>query len=1045
MGFRYVQHVEIVENDLTTGTFAFDNVFLGNFVITAVGPFSPDPVAVSGIMPHDDATVDVTLQLQPTSEITGTVYDSDGATPAGQDVVVTFRGFKLVYYPAIGWVEEPQGIQEEIVTTDENGRFWLPVVNAGRYTITVRDPATGKVGQVKGMIRAGQTDDVSLRLLGLGDVTIRVLTSQGDPVPGAVVEAQQSGIQDIERTGAADAAGEITFTMPEGDFTVLARNLQNGFAGRAPGRVTADGEQVIVNVYLWDATGAVSGTVLGPDGITPVPNAEVMVENLQGPLGIVISDDNGQYSMDTIPLGDFEVKVFEAATGRTGFEQGTILLAGQAVPVNIVLFPVGYVTGNVLSAEDQTPVEGYRVMIIQPDPLGRSNPLNCGFPNLTWYGTTGADGGFAFPGIQQGTFRVIVGERGLGPIGCTTTFAFGEPTTSVQSRITYEGEEVDIPVLVDLSEPPEGRVMGWVYNPDGTPAANTRISGIEETTTDAEGTFVHENVPIGRYFIRAEAQVTSDQGGAWADVVYGGQTHYVRIVLKGLGNITGTVVDDAGVPAGDVGVTLNASGQPSQTIFAGPEGAFSFGNIPSGAFTVLAEDTVNHISGSTGGILLPGESIDVRVVLEPTESVTGVVLFPDQRPASGIALVMTGSDNILYGETDTDGSFTFAAVPLGTYTLMLDDPIGTGLATRQVSVVDAPVNLGDIVLDEILPEVVSVDPIPGAVNVSLDQTVTINFSKPILPGTVTEDSIVLTRDDGVTVTGILTVGSGDTSVTLTPLSPLSDEARYTLWISAAPPFDKLDTGEPVGISQSEAVMYFPLLAKFEEYDTNGNGYLSRDEYPGGVQDRLGRVMQQAFTCSFTTVDITPPAVSHISPGPSTGGVSIESVIRVSYSEPVNPDAFSGNPIELTMDHAPVEGRVDMILGNTAVVFTPDLPLAQDAIYQVTILPATDLSGNAQTAGVTYDFSTTDSTPPVARELILSDGGTVIQGGVGTATADIGTAFDVSFADFYINGELVFTDRQAPFEMNLEALAEYGGARGYDCYIRSPHGYVRKPG
>ena len=1025
VGFRYVQHVEIVENDLTTGTFSFDNVFLGNFVITAVGPFSPDPIAVSGIMPADNATVNVTLQLQPTSEITGTVYDSDGATPAGQDVVVTFKGFKLVYYPAIGWVEEPQGIQEEIVTTDENGQFRLPVVNAGRYAITAQDPSTEKIGEIKGMIRAGQTDDVSLRLLGLGDVTVRVLTSQGDPVPGAVVEAQQSGIQDVERTGAADAAGEITFTLPEGDFTVLARNLQNGFAGRASGRVTADGEQVIVTVYLWDATGTVSGTVFGPDGITPVSNAEVMISNLQGPLGIVISDENGRYSMDTIPLGDFEVKVFTAATGRTGLEQGTILLTGQEVPVNIVLFPVGYVTGNVLSAEDRTPVEGYRVMIIQSDPLERSNPLNCGFPNLTWYGTTGADGGFAFPGIQQGAFRVIAGERGLGPIGCTTTFAFGEPTTSVQSRITYEGEEVDIPVLVDLSEPPEGRVMGWVYNPDGTPAANTRISGIEETTTDAEGAFVHENVPIGRYFIRAESQVSSDQGGAWANVVYGGQTAYARIVLKGLGNITGTVVDDAGLPAGAVGVTLNASGQSSQTIFAGPEGAFSFDNIPSGTFMVLAEDTVNHISGSTGGILLPGESIDVRVVLEYTESVAGVVLFPDQRPASGIALVMTGPDNTLYGETEADGRFTFDAVPVGAYTLMLDDPIGTGLATRQVNVVDAPVVLGEIVLDDSLPEVVSTDPIAGAVNVSLDRIVTINFSKPILPGTVNADNITLTRDNGETIAAIQTVGNDDTTVTLTPLAPLPDEARYTLWISAAPPFDELDTADPVGISQSEAVRYFPLLTKFDEYDTDGNGYLSRDEYPSGVQDRLGRVMQQAFTCSFTTVDIAPPSISDISPAPSTGGVSVESVIRVSYSEPVNPNAFSGDAIQLTMDQAPVDGRVDMILGNTAVVFTPDLPLAQNAVYQVTILPATDLSGNAQASGVTYDFSTTDSTAPVAQELVLSDGGTVIQGGVATATAGIGSAFDVSFADFYINGELVFTDRQPPFEMNLEALAEYG--------------------
>jgi len=1025
-GFKYIEHVKILENDPTTGAFSFNNVFMGNFVITAVGPFSPDPIAVSGIMPEDGATVDVTLQLQPTSEITGMVYQSDGATPVGEDVVVTFRGFKLVYYPNVGWVEEPYGIQEEIVTTDENGRFRLPLVNAGRYSITAHDPSTGKVGEIKGMIRAGQTDDVALRLLGLGDVTIRALTSQGDPVPGAVVQVQQAGIQDLEKNGTADAAGEITFTMPEGTFTVLARNLQNGFAGRAPGEVTQDGEQVAVDVYLWDATGTVSGTVFGPDGITPVSNAEVMIANLQGPLGVVTSDDAGHYSMGTVPLGDFEVKVFEAATGRTGVAQGTIYLDGQEVSVNIGLYPVGYVTGNVLSAADRTPVEGYRVMIIQPDPLGRSNPLNCGHPDLTWFGTTGADGGFAFPGIQQGAFEVVAGQRGLGPIGCGSTFNSGAKQTRVESRITYEGEQVDIPVLLDLTEPPEGIVMGWVYNPDGTPAADTLVSGIGMTTSDAEGAFVYEHVPFGRYYIHAESQVTNDQGYAQAEVAFGGQTAYVRIVLKGLGNIAGTVVDDAGSPAGNVRVTLNAPGQPALTIFADPAGVFSFAGVPSGKFTILAEDTVNHISGSTGGILMPGGSGDVRVVLEPSESVTGVVLFADQLPAPGIAAELTGSDAILYGETGSDGRFTFNAVPVGAYTLILADPIGAGLAVLAVSVVDAAVDLGNIVLDASLPEVVSIDPMPGAVNVALDRIIRVTFSKPILRGSVNPNSITLTRDDGQPVTGILAVETGDTAFTLTPLAPLDDEARYTIRISAAPAFADLDVDGSRFISREEAVRYFPLLAKFDDYDTEvPNGLLSLDEYPAGVQDRLGRVMQQEFVASFSTVDITAPAISDVSPAPDTGGVAVDSAIRIVFSEPVVPAAFAGDAVELTLEQGPVAGRVDMILGNTAVVFTPDLPLAVDSIYRVTVRPATDLSGNLQAEGLTYEFSTTDRTPPVVDALILSNNGTVVQGGVGTVGAGAGSAFDVAWVDFYLNGALVFTDRQAPFEMSFAAPAELG--------------------
>ena len=51
--------------------------------------------------------------------------------------------------------------------------------------------------------------------------------------------------------------------------------------------------------------------------------------------------------------------------------------------------------------------------------------------------------------------------------------------------------------------------------------------------------------------------------------------------------VTGTVVDDAGDPAGDVEVRLKGL-----TIFADPQGVFSFENISSGTFTVIWSSTV---------------------------------------------------------------------------------------------------------------------------------------------------------------------------------------------------------------------------------------------------------------------------------------------------------------------------------------------------------------------------------------------------------------------------------------------------------------------
>ena len=74
-------------------------------------------------------------------------------------------------------VSLPQGIQNEQVVTGVDGRYLLPTVNAGPFTITVEDPATGRVARVKGEMKPGQNPEVPIRSLGLGNMTIRALVS----------------------------------------------------------------------------------------------------------------------------------------------------------------------------------------------------------------------------------------------------------------------------------------------------------------------------------------------------------------------------------------------------------------------------------------------------------------------------------------------------------------------------------------------------------------------------------------------------------------------------------------------------------------------------------------------------------------------------------------------------------------------------------------------------------------------------------------------------------------------------------------------------
>ena len=82
--FQRVDNYKIVETSFD-GSFSFSNVWAGKFTVRAAGQFSPDPIAFEGTMTAG-ATATLNLRLQPTSEITGTVFQPDGVTPMGENV-----------------------------------------------------------------------------------------------------------------------------------------------------------------------------------------------------------------------------------------------------------------------------------------------------------------------------------------------------------------------------------------------------------------------------------------------------------------------------------------------------------------------------------------------------------------------------------------------------------------------------------------------------------------------------------------------------------------------------------------------------------------------------------------------------------------------------------------------------------------------------------------------------------------------------------------------------------------------------------------------
>lgn len=971
-GFQYVQNFAIADTDFTTGEYTLGGVLTGPFTVSAVGQFSPDPISLTGTMPSAGASVELDLKLQPTSQISGTVFQPDGVTPVGANVVVSYHSdaFKVICDSDGNCTTIPQGVQEENVVTDATGRYLLPVVNAGTFTLTATDPATGKTAQVHGAARAGQHVDMPIRLLGIGQITVNVLSSDAKtPIPGAKVEVQQLDYPKKDVTLFADTNGAVAFSggdaLSEGQLVITATDVRNGLAGRASTKISSDGQQLAVNVYLYNASGTVSGTVFRPDGITPVPNADVVISNAAGPLAFTVTDASGAYSQDLIPLGPFTVDVFEAATARRGSGAGRIDLDQETVPLNITEAALGFVTGTAVESGSLSPLVGAVVKLMTSSAAGRQLPV--------LETQTGTDGSYSFPAIPLGDFNVSILIQGNGIEG----------SAAAKGTIQAEGQTIDVPLIVDVRQPAYGRIQGTVYNPDGTTAANTQVTilcascqGGTGVTSSADGTFSLDHVQIGRFIVTATSPVTHNAGSAVGEVSFDGEIADVPVVLVGLSTVSGTIVNASGQPAGGAQVVLTGypgTGCPGPcTLFADGSGNFSFAGVPAQTFNVAASDPVSGLRGAAGGTLTPGQVATVRVVLQPSGTLQGRVLSSAGQPAQGITAELDFNSTHLFTPTAADGTFSFGSVPLVAYTLKLQDPLGTGEAER-TGTITGPIDLGDITLDDLPLAVSSSTPAPSAIVIATSQAIQVLFNKPIDFSTATAANISLSGPSGV-VPSTLSVGSGGSTVTLTPAAALADDTGYALRVT-------------------------------------------------GIKDVFGRTLASDYVASFTTVDVVPPAIVGVTPAANGTGVALAATVRVQFSESINPARFAGTPITLTGPSGPVQSRIDYLFGNTVVVLTPLQPLATGTSYHVQALPAADLSGNVQTSALDYTFTTTTLTPPQILSLTPASP-TVIQGTTASVTADVGTQ-DVAFVDFYLNGALAGTVSSAPFTFRFQANPNLG--------------------
>ena len=183
----------------------------------------------------------------------------------------------------------------------------------------------------------------------------------------------------------------------------------------------------------------------------------------------------------------------------------------------------------------------------------------------------------------------------------------------------------------------------------------------------------------------------------------------------------------------------------------------------------------------------------------------------------------------------------------------------------------------------------------------------------------------------------------------------------------------------------------------------------------GVKDRVGRTLPSTYVSTFTTIDNVPPAVTSIVPVSSATQVPLDGVVRLTFSEAVDPTALDG--ITLLQGGGPVAARLDLIQEGRVAILTPLAPLAPNLIYTVSVAGVRDLPGNVMTGAFTAGFATLDTIVPTVTGLDLAAGSHLISGNSVSVTATVADA-DVALVDFSSDDALVATARSAPFKVTV---------------------------
>lgn len=217
----------------------------------------------------------------------------------------------------------------------------------------------------------------------------------------------------------------------------------------------------------------------------------------------------------------------------------------------------------------------------------------------------------------------------------------------------------------------------------------------------------------------------------------------------------------------------------------------------------------------------------------------------------------------------------------------------------------------------------SMSPPQGAVNVALNQSITVTFNESLKCATATVETVTLSRGATVIPGAVSCAGA---NVTFTPTDLMAPESLHTIVITS-------------------------------------------------IADLSGNALVSPVSKSFTTglvADSTAPTVIDSAPANNATGVGLDSIITASFSEAINPASVKAANFTLKAGSTTIAGTVSYSGTNFAATFQPSEQLAVNTVYTASLTTGiADLAGNTLATAYSWSFTTeaTDSAPPLVTATV----------------------------------------------------------------------------